>query len=84
VETSDGAVQADSGPSVVEVDDGTAKTMEIARADGAADAHVVADTEFGQGGRRADSVQEMVAGVDGVGDSREVLVELAACDRVEQ
>jgi len=33
VETSDGAVQADSGPSVVEVDDGTAKTMEIARAD---------------------------------------------------
>ena len=84
METSDGAVQADSGPSVVEVDDGTAKTMEIARADGAADAHVVADTEFGESGGRADSVQEMVAGVDGVGNSREVLVELAACDRVKQ
>lgn len=84
METSDGAVQADGGPSVVEVDDGAAKTMEIARADGAADAHVVADTEFGQGGRRADGLQEMVAGVDRVGDSREVLVELAACDRVKQ
>jgi hypothetical protein len=84
VETSDGAVQADSGPSVLEVDDGTAKTMEIARADGAADAHVVADTKFGEGARRADSVQEMVARVDGVGDTREVLVELAACDRVKQ
>ncbi len=84
METSDGAVQAYSGPSVVEVDNGTAKTVEIARADGAADAHVVADTEFGESGRRADGVQEMVAGVDGVGNSREVLVELAACDRVKQ
>jgi hypothetical protein len=77
-------VQANSGPFVVEVDDGTAKTMEIARADGAFDAHLVADTEFGESSRRADSVQEMVAGVDGVGNSREVLVELAACDRVKQ
>lgn len=46
--------------------------------------HLVADTQLGQRGRGADGVQEVVAGVDGVGESGEVLVKLAVCDRVKQ
>jgi hypothetical protein len=84
VEAAYGAVQADGGPFVVELDDGSVETLEVAGADGAVDAHLVADAQLGQRGRGADGMQEMVAGVDGVGESGEVLVELAVCDRVEQ
>jgi hypothetical protein len=84
VEASDGAVQANGGPFVVEFDDSAVEAVEIARADGVVDAHVVADAKFGESGRGADSVQEMVAGVDGVGERGEVLVKLAVRDRVKQ
>jgi hypothetical protein len=60
------------------------ETLEVAGADGVVDAHLVADAQLGQRGRGADGVHEMVAGVDGVGESGEVLVKLAVCDRVKQ
>jgi len=83
VEASDGAVEADGGALVVEVDDRAALAVEVARADGVVDAHLIADAQFSKRVRRADGVKEVVAGVDGVGERGEVLVEIACCDRVE-
>lgn len=84
VEAAYGAVQADGGPLVIELDDGAVETLEVAGADGVVDAHLVADAQLGQRGRGVDGMQEMVAGVDRVGERGEVLVELAVCDRVKQ
>jgi hypothetical protein len=84
VEAADRTVQADGGSFVVELDDGTVETLEVAGADGVVDAHLVADAQLGQRGRGADGMQEMVAGVEGVGESGEVLVKLAVCNRVKQ
>ncbi len=84
MKASDGAVQADGGPFVVELDNGAVETLEVAGADGVVDADLVADAQLGQRGRGADGVQEMAAGVDGVGESGEVLVKLAVCHRVKQ
>jgi hypothetical protein len=48
------------------------------------DLHVLAGAEFGEGGRGADGVQEVVADLDGVGERGEVVVAVAVGDRVKQ
>jgi imidazole glycerol phosphate synthase subunit HisF len=45
-------------------------------------AHAVADTQLAQRGGRAYGVQQVVAGVDGVAERGEVVVELAVSDRL--
>lgn len=84
VEASDEAVQADGGSLVVDLDDRAMEAVEVAGADRVVDPHVLADAEFGEDGRGADGVQEVVASVDGVGERGEVLIELAVGYRVKQ
>jgi hypothetical protein len=52
--------------------------------DGMVDAHFVAHAEDGERGRGADRQQQPSPRVDRLGERREVIVELAVRDRIEQ
>lgn len=71
-------------PVIVELLDHRQFVLEIARPDGAAEHHGIADAQLGDGARTADGVQQLTACVDGVGDRDEMLVELAGGDLLEQ
>jgi len=65
---------------IVELLDHRQFVLEIARPDGAAEHHGIADAQLGDGARGADGVQQLTA----CGDREEILVELAGSDLLEQ
>lgn len=66
------------------VDDHAVFVAEVAGSDMAVDPDSVADAQLGEGRCGAHGVQELAPGVDRVCERREVFVELAVRDRVEQ
>jgi hypothetical protein len=68
---------------VVDVDDCAVQTDQIPRAHSVVDADPITDAERGQGGRGAHRVQELLTGVNRLGDGGQVIVELSICNRFE-
>ncbi len=83
-EASDRMVEFDGCGAVVQCDDRSLNVLQVAGAGMPVDADAVADHERRQGGHGADGVQEMLARVDRLGERREVKIERAVCDLLEQ
>jgi len=83
-EASDGAPEPHRHRAIVDRFDHRELVLEVSRADLRGEHHCFADTQLGDRVRGADRVQQRTAGVYGVGNRDEVLVEIARRDLLEQ
>ena len=84
MEAPDRAQKADRGCSVVDIDDGALHADQIPRARGIVDPNGIARAERRESGSGANGAEEMLTGVNAVGDGGQVVIEPAVSDRVEQ
>jgi hypothetical protein len=83
-EASNRTQQADRDEVIVQLSDHAELAVQVLRAGTAVDPDAIADAEASDSGRRPNGMQQLAAGVDRVRNRNQVLVKLAAGDRIEQ